>query len=46
MEQLHRAQEQMKKNADQHCKVVDYTVGDAVLPNTRYLKFKNRSKKL
>ena len=46
MEQLHRAQEQMKKNADQHRRAVDYAAGDAVLLNTRYLKFKNRPRKL
>ena len=36
----------MKKNADQHCRAIDYVVGDAVLLNTRYLRFKNRPKKL
>ena len=36
MEQLYRAQEQMKKNADQHRRAVDYTMGDAVLLNTRF----------
>ena len=46
MEQLHRAQEQMKKNADQHRRAVDYAAGDAVLLNTRYLRFKNRPRKL
>ena len=45
MEQLNRAQEQMKKNAD-HRKAIDYAVGNAVLLNTRYLRFKNRPKKL
>ena len=46
MEQLYRAEEQMKKNADQHHKPVDYIVGDAMLLNTRYLRFKNRPRKL
>ena len=46
MEQLHKAQEQMKKHADQHCRAVDYANGDAVLLNTRYLRFKNRPRKL
>ena len=46
MEQLHRAQGQMKKNADQHRRVVDYAAGDVVLLNTRYLRFKNRPRKL
>ena len=46
IEQLHRAQEQMKKNADQHHRAVDYAAGDAVLLNTRYLRFKNRPRKL
>ena len=46
MEQLHRAQEHMKKNADQHCRAIDYAVGDVVLLNTEYLRFKNRPKKL
>ena len=46
MEQLHRAQEQMKKNADQHRRTVDYAADDAVLLNTRYLRFKNRPRKL
>ena len=46
MEQLHRAQEQMKKNADQHHRAVDYVAGDAILLNTRYLRFKNRPRKL
>ena len=36
----------MKKNADQHRRAVDYTVGDAVLLNTRYLRFKKRPRKL
>ena len=46
MEQLHRAQEQMKKNADQHRKAADYAIGDAVLLNTQYVRFKNRPRKL
>ena len=46
MEQLHRAQEQMKKNADQHRRAVDYVAGNAVLLNTRYLRLKNRPRKL
>ena len=46
MEQLHRDQEQMKKNADQHRKAVDYAVGHAVLLNTRHLRFKDRPRKL
>ena len=46
MEQLHNVQEQMKKNADQHRKTVGYAVGDAMLLNTRYLRFKSRPKKL
>ena len=46
MEQLYRAQEQKKKDADQHRTAVDYAIGDAVLLNTRYLRFKNRPRKL
>ena len=46
MEQLYRAQEQMKKNAGQHRKVVDYAMDAAVLLNTRYLRFKNCPRKL
>ena len=46
MEQLHRAQEQMKKNADQRRRAIDYAAGNTVLLNTRYLRFKNRPRKL
>ena len=46
MEQLYKAQEQMKKNANQHCRVVGYIVGNVVLLNTKYLRFKKRPKKL
>ena len=45
MEQLHRAQEQMKKNADQYFKAMDYKIGAAML-YTIYLKFKNHPRKL
>ena len=46
MQQLHRAQEQMKKTTDQLCRAVDYAIGNLVLLKTRYLRFKNRPKKL
>ena len=36
----------MTKNADQHRRVVDYVVGDAILLNTWYLKSKNYPRKL
>ena len=45
-QQLYRAQKQIKRNADQHCRAVDYAAGDAILLNTRYLRFKNRPRKL
>ena len=45
-EQLQRAQQQMKQVADQHRRAVDYTEGDQVLLNTRYLRFRNCPRKL
>ena len=44
--QLNRAQQQMKHAADQHRRAVDYQEGDQVLLSTRYLRFKNRPRKL
>ena len=44
--QLRRAQEQMQRNADQHRRAADYTVGDEVLLSTRYLRLRNRPRKL
>ena len=36
----------MKKNADQHCRAIDYAMGNAMPLYTRYLRFKNWPKKL
>ena len=45
-EQLQRAQQEMKQVADQHRRAVDYTEGDQVLLNTRYLRVRNYPRKL
>ena len=45
-EKLYRAQEQMKKDVDQHHRAVNYVASNAMLLNTRYLRFRNHPRKL